>query len=425
MRTGNNWQVADAKPLIGLEIWLSDNTQPKAVNSRQEDGKMKLSRRWTPALVVPAVIGAAVAFPIQASAIDLPDLSPEELMVMMQGAKPVEFSGVVLKSSNLGLPVLELSSMLSESDIERMKEKTPEEFADFVPEVAASQELASAMELITGEHRVRVFVGETGMRAQILDRMSQRDLIVNAKEVWTYDARSQVATYSAIDQQRLEQGKESATQRLEQYAAEIGLDLTNPQSVADYVMSQVGESSEVSVGTDHYKAGRTAYQLIVEPNSEVSLIDSAVLSIDSETAVPLAAAIYSVEQVEAAIEVGFESITYADQDESLFSFTPPAGAKITNLDETDLPQTQGDGKTLAEGEQPTVLGEDWNSVVVMPANDANLLAQLQENQLLSSLLKPVTGGLAFETPIMKVFIANDGRIFAGAVNLAHLQKLAN
>lgn len=386
---------------------------------------MKISKRWIPALVAPAVVGAVSAFPMQASAVDLPDLSPTELMVMMQGAKPVEFTGVVLKTTNLGLPALELSSMLSEEEVERMREKTPEEFADFVPEVVASEGLAQAMELITGEHRVRIFVGETGMRAQILDRMSQRDLIVNQEAVWTYDSREQVATYASIDQSMVEQGKISAMQQMEKYAAEIGIDITNPQAVADYVMSQIGDSSEVTVGVDHYKAGRTAYELIVKPNSSVSLVDSVVLSIDSETAVPLAATVYSVEQTEPAIQVGFESISFADQDENLFTFTAPAGTEVTNLDEMQVPEYEAPEKEPIEGEKPQVVGEDWESVVVMPAGDASVLAEIQDNQLLTSLLKPVAGGVAFETPLVKVLITNDGRIFAGAVTLSHLQKLAN
>lgn len=386
---------------------------------------MKISKRWLPAVIAPAVIGAVAAFPIQASAVDLPDLSPEEVMVMMQGAEPVEFTGVVLKTTNLGLPALELSSMLSEEEVERMREKTPEEFADFVPEVIASEGLAQAMELITGEHRVRVFVGETGMRAQILDRMSQRDLIVNQNEMWTYDSREQVATYASIDQQKLQEGRLTLMQQMEKFAGEVGLDLTNPQAVADYVMSQVGDSSEVSVGLDHYKAGRTAYQLIVKPNSSVSLVDSVVLSVDSETGVPLAATVYSVEQTEPAIEVGFESISFVNQDEALFTFSAPAGAQVMNLDEVEKPEVESLEKPEYEGVEATMVGEDWDSVLIMPATDAEMLSELKNNQLLSSLLKPVAGGLAFETPIMKVLITNDGRIFAGSVSLDHLQKLAN
>lgn len=386
---------------------------------------MKISKRWLPAVIAPAVIGAVAAFPIQASAVDLPDLSPEEVMVMMQGAEPVEFTGVVLKTTNLGLPALELSSMLSEEEVERMREKTPEEFADFVPEVIASEGLAQAMELITGEHRVRVFVGETGMRAQILDRMSQRDLIVNQNEMWTYDSREQVATYASIDQQKLQEGRLTLMQQMEKFAGEVGLDLTNPQAVADYVMSQVGDSSEVSVGLDHYKAGRTAYQLIVKPNSGVSLVDSVVLSVDSETGVPLAATVYSVEQTEPAIEVGFESISFVNQDEALFTFSAPAGAQVLNLNEVEKPEVESLEKPEYEGVEATMVGEDWDSVLIMPATDAEMLSELKNNQLLSSLLNPVAGGLAFETPIMKVLITNDGRIFAGSVSLDHLQKLAN
>jgi hypothetical protein len=263
------------------------------------------------------------------------------------------------------------------------------------------------------------------MRAQILDRMSQRDLIVNQEAVWTYDSREQVATYATIDQSKVEDNKLIAIRQMEWYAAEIGIDLTNPQAVADYVMSQIGDSSEVTVGVDHYKAGRTAYELIVKPNSSVSLVDSVVLSIDSETSVPLAATVYSVEQTEPAIQVGFESISFTDQDENLFTFTAPAGTEVTNLDEMQVPEYEAPEKEPIEGEKPQMVGEDWDSVVVMPAGDVSVLAEIQDNQLLSSLLKPVSGGVAFETPLVKVLITNDGRIFAGAVTLSHLQKLAN
>jgi outer membrane lipoprotein-sorting protein len=306
-----------------------------------------------------------------------------------------------------------------------MREKTPEEFAEFVPEVAASEGLANAMELITGEHRVRIFVGETGMRAQILDRMSQRDLILNQSEMWTYDSREQVATFASVDQQKVEEGKVSAMEQLEKYASEIGLDMTNPQAVADFVMAQVGDSSEVSVGVDHYKAGRTAYQLIVRPNSDVSLIDSVVLSIDSETAVPLAVTVYSVEQTEPAVEVGFESISFGDQDESLFTFTAPSGAQVTNLDEMELAKTEKPELEKYEGQEPTMIGEDWDSVLIMPAGENDLISEIQNNQILASLMTAVNGGMVFETPLMKMFIANDGRVFVGAVSLAYLQKLAN
>lgn len=388
---------------------------------------MKISKRWMPAVVTPAVIAAISLVPLQASAVDLPDMSAEELMVMMMDAQPTEFSGTILKTSNLGLPALELSSMVSEEDAERMREKMPEEFADFAPEVIEQNLLTEAMELVTGEHRVRVFVGETGMRAQILDMMAQRDLIVSGNTIWSYDSREQVAMYAEIDEEKLAEGKVSAEAELNAYIAELGLDLTDPQAVAEYLMSQVGDSSEVSVGTDHYHAGRTAYQLIVTPNSEVSLVDSIVVSVDSETGMPLALSVYSTEQAEPAMEVGYESISFADQDESLFSFTPPAGTQIVDLNELEAQKEKVDlemwmdmdeMESLEEKPEPVMIGEGWDTVVHMPAGEKTL--EEMGGQLLQSLMTPVAGGMLLSTPLMNVFMTDSGDVYAGAVSVQHL-----
>ena len=388
---------------------------------------MKISKRWMPAVVTPAVIAAISLVPLQASAVDLPDMSAEELMVMMMDAQPTEFSGTILKTSNLGLPALELSSMVSEEDAERMREKMPEEFADFAPEVIEQNLLTEAMELVTGKHRVRVFVGETGMRAQILDMMAQRDLIVSGNTIWSYDSREQVAMYAEIDEEKLAEGKVSAEAELNAYVAELGLDLTDPQAVAEYLMSQVGDSSEVGVGTDHYHAGRTAYQLIVTSNSEVSLVDSIVVSVDSETGMPLALSVYSTEQAEPAMEVGYESISFADQDESLFSFTPPAGTQIVDLNELEAQKEKVDlemwmdmdkMESLEEKPEPVMIGEGWDTVVHMPAGEKTL--EEMGGQLLQSLMTPVAGGMLLSTPLMNVFMTDSGDVYAGAVSVQHL-----
>ena len=388
---------------------------------------MKISKRWMPAVVTPAVIAAISLVPLQASAVDLPDMSAEELMVMMMDAQPTEFSGTILKTSNLGLLALELSSMVSEEDAERMREKMPEEFADFAPEVIEQNLLTEAMELVTGKHRVRVFVGETGMRAQILDMMAQRDLIVSGNTIWSYDSREQVAMYAEIDEEKLAEGKVSAEAELNAYVAELGLDLTDPQAVAEYLMSQVGDSSEVGVGTDHYHAGRTAYQLIVTSNSEVSLVDSIVVSVDSETGMPLALSVYSTEQAEPAMEVGYESISFADQDESLFSFTPPAGTQIVDLNELEAQKEKVDlemwmdmdkMESLEEKPEPVMIGEGWDTVVHMPAGEKTL--EEMGGQLLQSLMTPVAGGMLLSTPLMNVFMTDSGDVYAGAVSVQHL-----
>jgi len=397
---------------------------------------VKFSKRWMPAVISPAVVAAVALNPLQATAVDLPDMTPEELMVMMQSVSPVEFSGTILKTSNLGLPALELSSMVSESEIEQMREKTPEEFADFVPEVLENNALTEAMELIAGEHRIRVFVGETGVRSQILDPMAQRDFIANESMVWVYDSREQTAVFAEIDQSMAEAGKEEAALKLDEYAAEIGLDLTNPQAVADYAMAQVGDSSEITVGIDHYLAGRTAYQLIVTPNSDVSLIESVVISIDSEFGMPLAVTVNSTVQAEPAMEIGFESISFEDQQESLFSFDPPAGTTVTDLNELaaeaegldmEMNMTEEEMAELeakaAEKPEPNVIGEKWDAIVHMPAN-GELENSMFTEGLIAELMTDVEGGKAFTTPLVNVLVTDSGDIYAGAVTLEHLLSVA-
>jgi len=317
-----------------------------------------------------------------------------------------------------------------------MREKTPEEFADFVPEVLENNALTEAMELIAGEHRIRVFVGETGVRSQILDPMAQRDFIANESMVWVYDSREQTAVFAEIDQSMAEAGKEEAALKLDEYAAEIGLDLTNPQAVADYAMAQVGDSSEITVGIDHYLAGRTAYQLIVTPNSDVSLIESVVISIDSEFGMPLAVTVNSTVQAEPAMEIGFESISFEDQQESLFSFDPPAGTTVTDLNELaaeaegldmEMNMTEEEMAELeakaAEKPEPNVIGEKWDAIVHMPAN-GELENSMFTEGLIAELMTDVEGGKAFTTPLVNVLVTDSGDIYAGAVTLEHLLSVA-
>ena len=51
-------------------------------------------------------------------------------------------------------------------------------------------------------------------------------------------------------------------------------------------------------------------------------------------------------------------------------------------------------------------------------------AELQNNKLFTELTKPVAGGRIFSTTLMNIFIADDGRIFAGSVTAQRLLEAA-
>jgi outer membrane lipoprotein-sorting protein len=375
----------------------------------------------------------AIAVPLQANAIDLPDLSPQQVMVLMQGADVTEFSGTIVKSSNLGLPTLEFSSMMSEDSIAQMEEKMPAEMADFVPAVIESNTLTQAIELISGSHTIRVYVsGQDKLRAQILDPMSQRDLIVNGNEFWVYDAKMATALTGTIDIEADPAKQAEAEQKVLDYADSIALDLSSPEAIADYLVSMVDETSQIEVGKDHSVAGRSAYQLIISPDSPNSLVASAAVSVDSETGMPLKVEIFSTTQVEAAMTVGFESISFGSVDQGLFSFTPPAGTSVETFDADELMATL-DGYEKPEGyvsdyevpAEPEVLGSDWDSVVHLAALPADIPQDLMATELFADMLTEVPGGKVFSTPLVNVLLTDSGEVYMGAVTIDNLLSLAN
>lgn len=412
---------------------------------------MKISKRWMPALIVPAVIAAgAVAVPLQANAVDLPDLTPQQVMLLMDG-EITGFSGTIVKTSELGLPPLEMSSMMDEEMIAEMEEKMPEGFEEFIPSIIEQNAITQAIELIAGTHKIRVYASEVGMRVQVLDPMSQRDFIVNQNEFWAYDARNATALTGTFDMEVSDEDKAEfeaeAQAQLDQYLAEIQLDISNPEAVADYLMAQVGETTEVSVGKDHRIARRTAYQLIAQPNAENSLVESVVISVDSETGMALDVKVYSIEQEEPAFHVGFESISFETPDASMFSFTPPAGTTVETMElpaelEAELEQLKSEYESneftnednaamraefesrYAEAPKPAMIGEDWESVIYLPAMPQEVPMEMMENELFADLMTPVDGGKVFSTPLMNVLVLDSGEVYAGAVTIEYLQEVA-
>lgn len=411
---------------------------------------MKISKRWAPAaLVATAITAGTIALPMQANAVDLPDLTPQQVMLLMEG-EIQGFSGTIVKTSELGLPPLQMSSMMNEDMIKEMEEKLPEGFEDFVPSLIEQNAITQAVELIAGTHKIRVYASNEGARVQVLDTMSQRDVVINKDEFWFYDSRKATAITGAIvpmDQAELEGAQTEAEAKLQEYAAQIQLDISNPEAVANYLMEQIGESTSVSVGKDHRVAGRTAYQLIAQPNADNSLIESVIVSVDSENGMALDVKVYSKEQELPALHVGFESISFEVPSASMFSFTPPAGTIVETMEvpaeleaqleklkaEADLSDVTDEQKAALRAEieakygpapSTELIGEGWESVVYLSAIPSQVPMELLENELFADLMTTVAGGKVFSTPVMNILITDSGKVYAGAVTIAFLQEVA-
>jgi len=396
-----------------------------------------ISTKWAPAAVVSALIaGAVVAVPLSASAVDLPERSVEDIIALMD-REVTAFSGTVVKTTNLGLPDLELSQMMSEELVAEMQETMPDGFEDFVPQLIEDNTFTEAIAFAAGTDTVRLYVSELGLRAQILDPLSQRDIVVNSSEVWSYNARTQTATTRAFDQ-------ELVAPNWDEVAGSVEVDLSNPDAMVAAFLEQAGPGTTITVGDDATVAGRPAYTLVVSPGTEASLVERAEVQIDAETGLGLGLTVYSTEQVEPAIEVAFESISFATPAAELFSFTPPPGTTIETLEfpaefEESLGAVQSGGLTQAEAEEelralalefsegiePQSIGEGWNTVVYVEALPSSVPVGLLESELFGDLLVDVAGGVVFSTPLANVFLTDDGRVYAGAVTVDYLLSVAS
>ena len=393
-------------------------------------------KKFVPAGVVAALITAgAITIPLQASAVTLPEVTADELVAMMN-PDVTGFSGTVEKMTDLGLPALEMSSMMSPEMVEEMAEKMPEGFDDFIPQLIEKNLFTEAIAFVAGTDTIRVFASEDGFRAQVLDPMGQRDLIVTEGEFWSYDSRTQTVITRSTDY-RVDEA--DVTEAL----AQLSVDVTDPRAVAERLLEEAGPDTIIRVGDDHRVAGRTAYRLIIEPTSLVSLVSSVQISVDSENGMPLGVRVFSTEQTSPAAEIAFTQVSFAVPDASLFSFTPPPGATVEALEfpesieqaiadieagvfDEDAAKARAEklADEFAPGSTLTQVGERWETVVSISQLPADLPMEMLEMELFQDLLIQVNGGQVLSTPLVNVLMTDDGRVFAGAVTIEHLLALA-
>ena len=341
-------------------------------------------------MVVPVLIASVtVAVPLAASAgVDLPTKTPAQVLALAAGEKVVALSGTVSQTSSLGLPEL--------------------------PTTGADASAGSALELLTGSHTARVFMdGSTKQRVQVLDRMAERDLVRNGSEVWLYDSKKKTAEHMTL-----------AAHTPGNPEAEGSI--PTPDQFAATLLKSVDSSTTVSLGTDLRVAGRTAYNLVLVPKVSGTLVASVSIAVDSETGLPLSVELFARSQQVPAFSVEFTKLDLGAPDASLFTFTPPAGAKVIEkapkADSSRLPAVP-----RSEIAGPSVSGTGWDAIVAIPAGTDSAATEnssVESSPLFGKLTTSVTGGRLFHTSLVNVLLTDDGRVFAGSVAVAKLQAAA-
>jgi hypothetical protein len=194
-----------------------------------------------------------------------------------------------------------------------------------------------------------------------------------------------------------------------------------PGELADSFLGEVTPSTIVSLGENIDVAGRSAYQLVLTPNTDDTLVGAVAIAVDSETGLPLSVEVRAADETDPAIRVAFTSLSFDAPAADLFDFTPPAGATVT---EKDLPNPNTLPADKADTGGATVIGTGWDAVLAVPAGDGSALAELTASPLYSQLTDAVDGGRAVSTTLLSVLITDDGRVFAGSVPVERLQAVA-
>ncbi|WP_253469238.1 DUF2092 domain-containing protein [Paenarthrobacter sp. A20] len=367
----------------------------------------RTKQRWLPAVLITLVVAMAVMFgSVQAGAtVSLPPKTADEVLAMIARTEVRALSGTVEQTAGLGLPEVPAG-----------------------PGTAPGA--ASAMELLTGSHTARVYLdGPFKARLQVLDRMAERDVVINGGDAWFYNSADNSATHLTMPAPSRAEVPSFAGPRESLPPTPSpdtsARDVPTPEAMASRFLAAIDDSTGVSVGEASSVAGRSAYRVSLHPRSAETLVDSVTIDVDAETGLPLGIEVRAKGQTEPAYSLAFTELDLSTPDAALFDFTPPPGATVSEkaLPAKPVPtMTAPEGSPTTSHPRATVTGQGWDSIIALPAGSAP--SGLTSNPQFAQTLEPVAGGRALRTSLVSILILDDGRIYAGMVPLERLQAAA-
>ncbi|WP_372698225.1 outer membrane lipoprotein carrier protein LolA [Arthrobacter sp. JSM 101049] len=400
-------------------------------------------KKWMPAAAIPAVIAAmGVGVGISSSATpQLEPKTPEQVIELMAGSDVEAFSGTFRTSTELGIPALpdagapasfgpprDAASSDGPGAGPQGEGATDDDGSDAAsPSTARDAGLAEVLNLVSGSHEVRVYVDGTDpeqpqARLQVMEDLGEKDVIRNGTSLWTYDSEANEAVHTTLPQDRQHpQDARSAH------------DVPTPAQLADRLLAAADPTTEVSVDAGSTVAGRDAYNLVLTPKTDQTLVEDVTIGVDAATGVPLAVSVDAVGQDAPALSAEFTSFTPGAPDAKLFDFTPPADATVHERPFPD--RSDGAHDKAGKDHHPAqdhatgkdhgdwLTGSGWDAVATIPAGQ--LPAELAKSPLVAQMATDVDGGKLLHTSLVNILLADDGRVLVGAVPVDRLQAAAD
>ena len=354
---------------------------------------------WTAPLATAAVIGAAVAVPMAASAgtPGLAGTTPEALLAALRTTDVTHLSGQVEETARLGLP-----SLPGQDDTASLNWQT----------------------LVTGTHTGNLAVdGPQRQRLALLGTLAESDVVHNGSDVWTYASSTREVTHVVLPADRPDGAGTTPDPGDPMNATPLG--------AAQHLLAAITPTTGVSMAENTRVAGQDAYALVLTPEDAGSTIGRVVIAVDATRHVPLRVQVFGAgAPADPVFETGFTSISYDRPSAATFDFSVPAGATVTTRDRSTGAAKQPNGHTGTPA--PTVLGSGWTSVVEFTPGPGALAALgpatgaqsgRSSTELLDRLLTvQPNGDRLLATALVNVLLTPDGRVFAGAVQPSVLQQ---
>lgn len=350
------------------------------ISLRSGAGTSHLARWAVPAGVLAAVGAGAVAVQgVSSASAPLPPRSAAQLLADVSRAGSHPFSGTVVETARLGLPSLPSKD-------------------------SGGTSLAS---LVTGSHTAKVwYAGPDRVRVALVGSLAETDVIRNGRDVWQWTSGPNTATHSVLPARPGEAAPPSSA-----------ADMT-PQQLAARALAAVNACTRVSVDGTATVAGRSAYELVLQPRDKRSLVGQVRIAVDSKVSVPLRVRVYASGRTTPALEVGFTAVRFATPAADLFRFRPPKGATVTGPTAGTAARATPRAGTAPSGSEPTRVGTGWTAVIVA----RNVHVADSQDGAAQALLRgttPVSGaygsGRLLRTALVSALLLDDGRLLVGAV----------
>jgi outer membrane lipoprotein-sorting protein len=375
--------------------------------------------RWAvPTVTAVALVGggAAVGGLGAIAGSGLPARTAAQLLVDVQKARLDGLSGTVVQKSDFGLPDLPVAG------------------------ASGGTGSSSLTSLLSGTHTMRVwFAGPDKARMALLGTLGESDVIRNGQDVWVWASQEKTAKHYLVPAHDAS-GKSASIPGTSGLPTPTDLP-TSPQAAAEQALAAITPSTKVTTSGTATVAGRSAYELVLEPKDATSLVAQVRVAIDGTEHVPLRVQVFAKSVPDPVFEVAFNAVDFARPDAAQFTFKPPPGTTVTDSKVPTPPPSAAGSKTNTVAPQtgsasmPKVVGKGWTSVLVakIPATDAGAggsagatgtpgatpdksIAQLMKFvEMLPKKAGSWGSGHLMAGTAFSVLLTDDGRLVIGAV----------